>query len=80
MAGCAGGLMGATLISAAGVTVGLLPVRLIWLPAIAGTLGMFADSILGAVFERRGALNNDAVNFLGTVIAATLGAALFKIV
>jgi len=80
IAGSAGGLIAATLISAACVAAGMLPIRLLSLPAVAGTLGMFADSILGAVFERRGALNNDAVNFLGTVIAATLGAALFKIV
>ena len=80
MAGCAGGLIGATLISAACVTVSLLPIRLIWLPAIAGTLGMLADSILGAVFERRGALNNDAVNLLSTVIAAALGAILWKLI
>ncbi|HYK34478.1 DUF92 domain-containing protein [Alloacidobacterium sp.] len=33
-------------------------------------LGLFADSFLGAVFERCGWLNNDAVNFLSTLIAA----------
>jgi uncharacterized membrane protein len=31
---------------------------------------MIADSFLGAVMERRKLLNNDAVNFLGTLIAA----------
>jgi uncharacterized membrane protein len=35
-----------------------------------GILGLFADSYLGAVFERRGWLNNDAVNFLSTLVAA----------
>jgi len=33
-------------------------------------LGLFFDSFLGAVFERRRWLNNDAVNFLSTVSAA----------
>jgi uncharacterized protein (TIGR00297 family) len=35
-----------------------------------GVLGLFFDSLLGATLERRGWLNNDAVNFLSTVSAA----------
>ena len=31
---------------------------------------MIADSYLGALLERRKLLNNDAVNFLGTLVAA----------
>jgi len=37
--------------------------------AVAGVTGMLFDSLLGALFERKGYLNNDAVNFLGTVFA-----------
>ena len=40
----------------------------------AGVFGMLADSILGAVVERRGYLNNDLVNLLGTAAAAGLAA------
>ncbi len=36
----------------------------------AGTIGMLVDSVLGAVLERRGYLNNDLVNLLGTAAAA----------
>jgi uncharacterized protein (TIGR00297 family) len=36
----------------------------------AGVFGLFFDSLLGATLERRGWLNNDAVNFLSTVSAA----------
>jgi uncharacterized protein (TIGR00297 family) len=43
---------------------------------VAGTLGNLADSLLGAVFERRGLLTNDLVNFLNTLIAAITAAAL----
>ena len=32
--------------------------------------GLFVDSLLGATLERRGWLNNDAVNFLSTISAA----------
>jgi len=41
--------------------------------ATAGFLGVQVDSLLGAIFERRGRLNNDLVNLLST--AATLGIA-----
>jgi uncharacterized protein (TIGR00297 family) len=37
---------------------------------IAGTVGNLADSLLGALFERRGLLSNDHVNILNTLIAA----------
>lgn len=42
----------------------------------AGTFGNLADSILGALFERRGSLNNDLVNFLNTLLAATFAGVL----
>ena len=35
----------------------------------AGTFGLIFDSLLGAIFERRGWLNNDAVNFVSTISA-----------
>jgi len=41
--------------------------------ATAGFLGVQLDSLLGAIFERRGRLNNDLVNLLST--AATVGIA-----
>lgn len=37
---------------------------------VAGTAGNFADSVLGASLERKKYLNNNAVNFLNTCIAA----------
>ena len=37
---------------------------------IAGTIGNLADSVLGALWERKHYLGNDAVNFLNTLIAA----------
>ena len=41
--------------------------------ATAGFLGVQVDSLFGAIFERRGRLNNDLVNLLST--AATVGLA-----
>ena len=43
---------------------------------IAGTVGNLADSLLGALFERRGLLTNDLVNLLNTLIAAITAAIL----
>lgn len=42
-----------------------------------GVAGLFFDSLLGATLERRGWLNNDAVNFLSTAAAAAAALALF---
>ena len=37
---------------------------------LAGTIGNVSDSLLGAAFERKGLLQNDAVNFLNTLTGA----------
>jgi uncharacterized protein (TIGR00297 family) len=69
--GSVAGIAAAAFVSLVCVLAGLLPWR--WLPiaAGAGILGMTADSFLGAGLERRKLINNDMVNFLGTLIAAT---------
>lgn len=41
---------------------------------LAGTAGVFFDSLLGATLERRGWLGNNAVNFCSTAFAAALAA------
>lgn len=45
-------------------------IRPILIIILAGTFGNLADSLLGAIFERRGSLSNDAVNFLNTLVGA----------
>jgi uncharacterized protein (TIGR00297 family) len=42
---------------------------------LAGIFGLFFDSLLGATLERRGWLNNDAVNFLSTLSSAAFALA-----
>jgi uncharacterized protein (TIGR00297 family) len=44
--------------------------HLFGLIVLSGTLGNLTDSVLGASFERKGWLTNDAVNFLNTLAAA----------
>jgi len=45
-----------------------------WTPvvALAGVVGMFLDSVLGATWENAGKMGNDSVNFVSTVFAADL--------
>ena len=45
-----------------------------------GVFGLFFDSLLGATLERRGWINNDAVNFLSTASAAIFALALLAVV
>jgi uncharacterized protein (TIGR00297 family) len=45
-----------------------------WVGAIGG---LFVDSLLGATAERRGWLNNDAVNFVSTVAASVIAIVVF---
>jgi uncharacterized protein (TIGR00297 family) len=68
--GTLAGIIAAATVSLVCALAGLLPIR--WLGiSIAGALaGMLTDSYLGALLERRNLLNNDAVNFLGTLAAA----------
>ncbi len=44
--------------------------EIFWVAGAGGLFGLFFDSLLGATLERRGWLNNDAVNFLSTASAA----------
>lgn len=44
---------------------------LLWI-VIAGTIGNLTDSYLGATLERKGYLNNNAVNFLNTLVGAII--------
>ncbi|MFY9854250.1 MAG: DUF92 domain-containing protein [Terracidiphilus sp.] len=44
-----------------------------------GVFGLFFDSLLGATLERRGWLNNDAVNFLSTAGAAAFALGLIAL-
>ena len=51
---------------------GIVPWPLAPICAAAGILGMFADSLLGATLEHRRFMDNNAVNFSSTAIAALI--------
>jgi uncharacterized protein (TIGR00297 family) len=74
-AGTLAGALAALLVSLVGMWMGLLSTRWMWIAASAGVLGTVIDSFLGALFERRGWIGNDSVNFISTVLAAVGAAA-----
>jgi uncharacterized protein (TIGR00297 family) len=74
LVGTLAGAVAALLVSLVGVWTGLLSPRWMWIAAGAGVLGMIVDSFLGALFERRGWIGNDSVNFVSTVVAAVAAA------
>ncbi len=75
LAGTLSGAVAAALVTVVAVFVGILPSRWFWIATLAGVLGMLVDSYLGALCERRGWMDNDAVNFTSTLFSAVLAAA-----
>jgi uncharacterized protein (TIGR00297 family) len=63
-------LLGAASVGVAAVATGLVPVNQLATIILAGFFGTVIDSLLGAIFERRGLLDNDLVNLLSTAAAA----------
>lgn len=83
------GIAGSALIAAAFILIAPLGFHSVSTPAthwrihaffiiiLTGTIGNLADSALGALFERKGLLGNNMVNFLNTFIAALLALILY---
>jgi uncharacterized protein (TIGR00297 family) len=72
IAGTLAGTLSAATISASAAAMGLVPLSGAVVIAVAGVAGMLADSLLGALLERRGYLNNDLVNLLSTATAVAI--------
>ena len=74
--GTLAGALAAAVIAGAGTLALRGDWRLFALSAGGGVFGLLFDSLLGATLERKGWLNNDAVNFLSTASAAGIALAL----
>ncbi|MEO5760984.1 MAG: DUF92 domain-containing protein [Vicinamibacteria bacterium] len=70
--GTLGGLFGALFIASLGVLTGLFGADGALIVTLAGFLGALAESVIGTVAEKRGWLDNHALNALNTVIGAAL--------
>ncbi|MGA7313670.1 MAG: DUF92 domain-containing protein [Silvibacterium sp.] len=72
--GTLAGAVGATIVTAVAAIVFHLTPRESAIAFAGGIVGLFIDSLLGATLERRGWLNNDAVNAVSTLAAALFAA------
>jgi len=73
--GTVSGMLAAMVVSTVCAVGGMVPWNRAGIPILAAFCGTLADSFLGAIFERRKLLNNDLVNFLGTLVAALISLA-----
>lgn len=73
--GTAAGIIGAGIIGLSAYFLQICPNPIISvkIAVIAGTIGCFMDSILGALFERKNYINNEQVNLLATITGAAAG-------
>lgn len=80
VAGTVAGIIAAAVVAGVGSFALRGDIQLFWISGAAGIFGLLFDSLLGATAERRGWLNNDAVNFLSTASAAAFALLLLALV
>jgi len=68
--GTLAGIVAAGIVAVAGTVALRGDLTMFWIASAGGVFGLLFDSLLGATLERRGWLNNDAVNFLSTASSA----------
>ena len=78
--GTAAGIAAAALLGALGAWLGLYPWAGAAVVVVAAILGTVIESLAGATLERRGLLDNQAINFLNTLVGALLAAAMAPLV
>jgi uncharacterized protein (TIGR00297 family) len=79
LVGTLAGAAAAVIVAAAGSMALNGGSAMFWISCAGGVFGLFFDSLLGATLERRGWLNNDAVNFLSTASAAAFALGLLAL-
>ena len=78
VAGSVAGALAAAIVAGAGSWAMHYGWEFFWIISAGAVFGLFFDSLLGATFEERGWLNNDAVNFLSTASAAGFALVLLR--
>ena len=77
--GTLAGIAGAAAIAAVAAALGMISWTAIGIVVIAATVGSVVESVLGATLEPRGVLNNDALNFINTAVAAAVAIELARL-
>ena len=72
--GTVAGIVASALVAALGAAAGLYPWLGVAVVVVAAFVGTTLESILGATVERRGLLDNEAMNFLNTLVGALVAA------
>ncbi|MCB1033326.1 MAG: DUF92 domain-containing protein [Acidobacteria bacterium] len=75
--GTVAGILGSLVVAVLGAAVGLFSFSWIWVVVLAAFVGTTLESLVGATLEKRGLLDNEAVNFLNTLIGALTAAAAY---
>jgi uncharacterized protein (TIGR00297 family) len=70
--GTVAGLAAGLVIAVVAVGCGVVVQSRLWIPVVAGFVGMLADSAMGATIQRRGWISNQGVNFFATLLAAVI--------
>ncbi len=78
--GTLAGIAASLAIGALGATVGLFPWLGVAAVAVAAFVGTTFESLVGAAIESRGLLDNEALNFLNTLVGALAAASLAPLV
>jgi uncharacterized protein (TIGR00297 family) len=76
VSGTIAGTVAGVVIAIVAVWSGVIPRTQLWIPVTAAFIGMLIDSVLGATLQRRGRMNNETVNLVGTLAAAALAYAI----
>jgi uncharacterized protein (TIGR00297 family) len=74
--GTLAGIAAALALAALAVALGLMPSRWIATVVLAATVASLVEGALGAAFEARGTLNNDALNLINSALGAALAVGL----
>ncbi len=78
--GTLAGIFASLVIAAIGAGVGLFPWKGVLAVGVAAFLGTTFESVVGAALEKRQLLDNEALNFLNTLVGALIAAALAPLV
>jgi uncharacterized protein (TIGR00297 family) len=74
--GTLAGIAAALVLTSLAVALELIPSQWIGPVVLAATVASFAEGALGAAFESRGTLNNDALNLINSALGAALAVGL----